>query len=381
MPPAGRKDTSWWLITRSTTGTSRARILPENGNDFDGDTSSWGGGPSQSFTTDAVAGGGAIQLYGYSSLAAYFTDPGNLFSDLVSTLAGSFSVSCWLNTSSLMGNDDDSAQNGSIVIYAYNADSQADGVIPLAVTGSKLAFYTGDAAGVGSTLHSATSVVNNNNQYVHVVVTRNQATGQKLIYINGALDASETGSQDYLDGDTNYFSIGGVLGGSYTGLLDDLQFYSGVLTSNEVASLFLNPGTTAANDTVSGLVAYYDFNEGAATAPDVSGNGNNLVLAGSFGGGNGPVISSQSIAGAGSVSFDGGSFLSAPPTLLPVLAGTFSISLWVNTGQNAGAPGNGGFIGGGAGIIAADVPGVTEDLVPVALTGGLIGFNTRRNQR
>jgi len=346
-----------------------------NGNNFNGNASSWGSGLFQSSSTDAVAGGGAMQFYGYSSLAAYYTDPGTLYSNLVSTLAGSFSVSLWLNTASLMGNDGDDARNGAIVIYVFNADSQADGVIPVAITGNKLAFYTGDAAGQGSTLHSVASVVNNNDTYVHVVVTRNQTTGQKLIYINGAQDASETGSLDYLNGDTNYFSIGGVLGDSYTGLLDDLQFYSGVLSGQEVAYLFQNPGLTVGNDSASGLVAYYDFDEGVATTADVSGNGNNLVLAGSFGGGAGPAISTDSVAGAGSVSFDGGSFLSAPVNLLPVMASNFSISLWVNTSQDMGSPGN-GFLGGGAGIVAADVPGLAYDVVPVGLSGGVIVFHT-----
>jgi hypothetical protein len=349
-----------------------------NGNDIN-DGSSWGppNAPYQQLTSDAVAGPGAAQFFGYSSLSAYYTDPTPTYGDLLVALSGSFSVSLWVNTTNLVGaNDEDNPFQGAIVIYAYNDDSQADGVVPVAITGSKVAFYTGDAAGSGSTLHSISDVTNNNDHYIHVVVTRDQSTGQKIIYVNGALDATGAGSLDALHGDTNYFSIGGVAGSSYSGLLDDVQFYSGVLSGADVAYLFHNPGLAVPDASAGGLAAHYDFDEGAVAAADVSGNSNNLVLAGPLPGGNSPVISSTAVAGSGSVSFDGTGFISAPASLLPVLAGTFSISLWVQTTQGDGDTNSSDFLGDGVGIVAADVPGINNDLVPVGLTGGHIGFNT-----
>ena len=377
-PGAGTMSHGHTLVAHYTFDDPDAKATDSsgNGNSFSRLPSYWGSSIQQ-YSTDAAAGAGAIQFFGDSGFWTFSTDPGNLFSNLVSTLAGSFSVSLWLNTANIVGSDTDDARNGAVVMDAFNYDTPgADGVIPVAITGSKLAFYTGDGAGQGGTLHSVSTVVNNNDTYVHVVVTRDQTSGQKLIYINGALDASGTGSLDSLNGDTNYFALGGVSGHGYTGLLDDVQIYAGVLGGDEVAYLFQNPGATMGNASASGLVASYDFDDGDPVAADVSGHGNNLVLGGSFGSGKGPAISPDSVSGSGSVSFDGGSFLAAPPTLLPVVAGTFSISLWVKTGQNMGQPNNGFFLGGGAGIIAADVPGVAEDLVPVCLTGGVIGFNT-----
>ncbi|HXR08949.1 MAG TPA: LamG domain-containing protein, partial [Candidatus Acidoferrum sp.] len=377
-PGAGTMSHGHTLVAHYTFDDPDAKATDSsgNGNSFSRLPSYWGSSIQQ-YSTDAAAGAGAIQFFGDSGFWTFSTDPGNLFSNLVSTLAGSFSVSLWLNTANIVGSDTDDARNGAVVMDAFNYDTPgADGVIPVAITGSKLAFYTGDGAGQGGTLHSVSTVVNNNDTYVHVVVTRDQTSGQKLIYINGALDASGTGSLDSLNGDTNYFALGGVSGQGYTGLLDDVQIYAGVLGGDEVAYLFQNPGATMGNASASGLVASYDFDEGNPVAADVSGHGNNLVLGGFFGSGKGPAISLDSVSGSGSVSFDGGSFLSAPPTLLPVVAGTFSISLWVKTGQNMGQPNNGFFLGGGAGIIAADVPGLAEDLVPVCLTGGVIGFNT-----
>ncbi len=162
--------------------------------------------------------------------------------------------------------------------------------------------------------------------------------------------------------------------------MDDIQFYSGVLSSNEVLQLYNNPGTTVPNvagGAANGLVAHYDFDEDNAVAPDVSGNGNNIIYASSFGG-SGPTISPETKAGAGSVSFDGGSYLTPTNQLLSTLAGSFSISLWVNTTQDNGDPND--YAYNGDGIISADVPGLANDLVPVALTGGQVAFNTGNTQ-
>ena len=44
------------------------------------------------------------------------------------------------------------------------------------------------------------------------------------------------------------------------------------------------------------------------------------------------------------------------PAFWPTLAGNFTVSLWVNTEpKNLGSPNNGLFVGGGAGVVSADV--------------------------
>ncbi|MGO9939804.1 MAG: LamG-like jellyroll fold domain-containing protein, partial [Terracidiphilus sp.] len=160
---------------------------------------------------------------------------------------------------------------------------------------------------------------------------------------------------------------------SYTGLLDDVQFYAGVLDATEVAFLYANPGTSVPNVTgpSSGLAAYYDFDENTDLAADLSANGNNLIYAGSF---SGPVLSTNAVSGGGADYFNGASFLTASSNLLSTLAGDFSLSLWVNTTQNFAWPTAPAYYG--AGIVSADMPGLTNDLIPMALTGGGIGFNS-----
>ena len=130
-----------------------------------------------------------------------------------------------------------------------------------------------------------------------ITVTRNQATGEKKIYVDGNFETSEIGTTDPLNGNNYNLTIGGwayfldsnstsTNYSSYKGTLDDVQIYSGVLSDAEVASLYANPGTTIPDVTGSanGIVAHYDFDEGTDLALDVSGNGNNIVYDGNFGG-------------------------------------------------------------------------------------------------
>ena len=216
-----------------------------NGNDFNCG-SSWNS-PWHIQTTPAAAGSRAMEFFGGSSICLDTTDAA--FTNVTTVLAETFSVSLWIKTTVDNGSSDtDDAVDGSTVLWGYNDQySGTNGVIPLSITGTKAAFYTGDQLGGGATLHSTHDV--NDNIYHHIVVTRDRATGQKKIYVDGTLDNTGTGSTNRLNGNDYYFSLGGTSISSYEGLVDDLQIYSGVLTAPEVAYLHSNPGSTVANTT------------------------------------------------------------------------------------------------------------------------------------
>ena len=134
-------------------------------------------GPSGIFTNDAVAGGGAVYFSGFGSI----TPCNQTFNNWSNTFIGSFSVSAWIKTTTVVGNDTDNLgdTSGQTVIYMNNNSA---GEIPLGITVSKAACFTGNENyQPGDTLHSTHSVTTGN--YVHVVVTRDQASGQKTIYI------------------------------------------------------------------------------------------------------------------------------------------------------------------------------------------------------
>ena len=132
-----------------------------------------------------------------------------------------------------------------------------------------------------------------------------------------------------------------------------------------------------------GLAAHYTFDNNADLGADSSGNGYNMNFGGGWNGG-GSGGTNQAIAGAGAASFyrnpgnaNSGGFMGwnpMPTNLLMVLAGDFTLSLWLNTTDNYGNRSD--FAFNGAGIVSADVYGIASDLMPLALTGGQAAFNT-----
>src|SRR6185503_6956368 len=70
---------------------------------------------------------------------------------------------------------------------------EASDMIPMALVDNRIAFGTGEQnGGVYNTITSSVPV--NTGEWVHVVVTRDTATGAKQLFINGVLDAAGTGS-------------------------------------------------------------------------------------------------------------------------------------------------------------------------------------------
>lgn len=224
-----------------------------NGNNLDGE--SWWG-PQQQFSTTAEAGGGAVQFFGTSCL----TPDGSALANWDAVLGGSFTISAWVNTTAAVGNDGDDAIDGATLVWAYDDHDNTNDTIPIALTGSKAAFFTRDHLGNSSTLHSTTSV--NDGLYHLITVTRDQNSGLKMIYVDGNLEGSQASTTEPLNGNNYFLSVGGTVYSSYTGLADDLQIYSGVLNAAEVAYLYAHPGQAVSN-TIAGGAA--DFNPALGT--------------------------------------------------------------------------------------------------------------------
>ena len=251
-------------------------------------------------TNDAAAG---IYAVGYTG-TGWQNPPTNL----VATLAGSFTVALWAKTTDEPGSDGDAADWGAGLLSA-----NSDQVIPMAQTGSKLAFLTGGAN--PDTLHSATSI--NTGEYVHLVVTRDQNSGQKRIYVNGVLDASDFGSPGVLTSSEDpslYLGENSSFSGGFLGEMDDVQVYSGVLSDAEVAYLFSHPGTAVADTTGQGSGS--DFAAALNTTNLIWSTGGNLswftqtaVTQDGLAAQSGPIADNQeswietTVTGPGSLSF------------------------------------------------------------------------------
>jgi hypothetical protein len=108
-----------------------------------------------------------------------------------------------------------------------------------------MGIYVGDSGGVYST-----NAVNDN-QWHNIAMTRNAATGQVQVYIDGVLNNS--GSFDTGNKTSQFFDIGALYdvqsnGTTFTGAnyfngsLDEVRIYNQVLSANEIAGLSIIPG-------------------------------------------------------------------------------------------------------------------------------------------
>ena len=209
---------------------------------------------SVALTTDALEGAYAEEFTTNNIGLGYGLLSSTVNNSLTAALEGSFSISLWLKTTQVSGSSTDSGLfNNAGIVSAFNA-SYTNYTVPMVITGDKLAFVTGNSLtalnaiyGIGiETLYSASSI--NLNQYVHVVVTRDQPTGAKNIYFNGSLDATGSGTTNLLT-DSIQFFLGIQNGNGFNGELDDIQIYSRALSAGEVSELYGNPGTVITNAT------------------------------------------------------------------------------------------------------------------------------------
>jgi hypothetical protein len=332
-----------WDATNSD-GTASGADTSGNGYNmtFSGSFGSQGG---VNWTNDAAAGPGAIEFYdgdGNSGGYVGWTNPTP--SGLLSALAGSFSVACWIKTTqNNFGWGQAPAYYGAGIVSADNS-GLANDVIPIALTGNTIGFNTGGDS--DDTVNSATSV--NDGNYHHVVVTRNQLTGQKIIYIDGLLDSFSSGTTNLLN-DPQKLTIGSLADASnpdpndgsyyngYDGEVDDLQIYSGVLSSNEVAQLYSSPGSTIGQAISVPLVARYNFEVTNNAGIDSSGNGNDANCGAGDGGTNLDTFSTDAAVGLYARLFRGDTAICFNPgsttfnNLSNALYGSFSWSAWVKT--------------------------------------------------
>lgn len=327
-----------------------------------------GGTNPYMITNDALAG-----IYSVGFTGSGWLSPRT---NVVSALAASFSVSAWVRTTETHGNDNDDVFAAAGIFSAWNGNINS-AVMPMGQTGSKLAFHTGGPG--GNMLRSVTDI--NSGDYVHVVVTRDHVSGEKKIYVNGNLDASVLGSSGLLNGGADV-DIGINNGQPFTGEMDEIQVYTGVLTAAEVTQLFQNPGTVIPSRGGSGhqLVAHHTFDEEFNEGADASGNGNDINCGGFWG--DGHEFNTDSIAGDGALEFYGTSQLCISPpgqtydSWQSVLGGSFTFSVWVKTTEEKGSDNSNPYFGATV-IWAYNAADNANDTIPISLTGSKVGFLTR----
>lgn len=180
---------------------------------------------------------GALRASEDLNTAAYFDGVDDYISVpnfLVDTQAANFSLECWINTTaqSLTGSQ---AYQGNGIIWS-DVSGYADDFV-LAVLNNRVAFFDGDAnSGNGRTIIGTTTI--NDGGWHHIVVTR-EAGAQMKLYVDGILQASGAAGLAVLDDNPNIHIGGNTLDSRYfNGLIDEVAFYTRVLTEQEILAHF-----------------------------------------------------------------------------------------------------------------------------------------------
>lgn len=148
-----------------------------------------------------------------------------------------FSISAWVN-STVLSDNFVVAKHTSTIPSGYILF--VNGINPSQRQVTKAGFYP--PIPVGQELHGNTTVTDGD---WHQIVIVYEQGGNSLLYVDGSLDAF-TGSQP-IGANSAPFLVGGIAVGSqptglYTGLIDDVQVYSGALSASEAQFLYQNPG-------------------------------------------------------------------------------------------------------------------------------------------
>ncbi|QJE96547.1 LamG-like jellyroll fold domain-containing protein [Luteolibacter luteus] len=171
--------------------------------------------------------------------ALSFDGSGELVS-MQNVVTGDFTISFWMRTTQEF-QVTNAPPSGRAIVTAdapgpsndfMIAGTQANGI-------NRISFQTGHAGGAtpNSIIHGTSAV--NTGQWVHVAVTRVQASGEMKLYVNGVLEASGIGSTSTLNAN-QVLAFGGNPAGaatSYQGDLDQFRIHGRALSAVEVEEL------------------------------------------------------------------------------------------------------------------------------------------------
>ncbi len=156
------------------------------------------------------------------------------------TIQDDFSICAWIKTDSRGGSPEH--YHSSAIVTAEWPRTGLD--FGLGVDGEgKLAFGIGGAS-ADTTIRSTGRV--DNNTWQHFCATREKASGNLNLYINGSLQSSGTGQKDSLNANSN-ITIGDKDDSPrnpYRGAIDEFRIYSRILSDSEILSVYSYDGAT-----------------------------------------------------------------------------------------------------------------------------------------
>ncbi len=194
----------------------------------------------------------------------------NNYVQINNQLGASFTISCWIKTAQTF-QQVDLTYDGTGIIWSdvggpandfvFGGTRSAGGV-------NRLSFYVGS----GDTTINGNQEISTG-QWTHLAVTRDATSGAVKLYVNGVLDASGTAGTAVLNANPNINIGGNTLDGRYfNGAIDDVRFYTRVLTPGEIATLLPSTPPSVALSTATTTVTN-SFNVTASFSEVVTGFG------------------------------------------------------------------------------------------------------------
>lgn len=199
---------------------------------------------------------------------AFDGDDSITISSVTSTVANTASVVYWIKTTQTSNSSNFWESPGILGVESSEEDDIRWGWID---TNGKINFDVGNDIGGASGMTSINPI--NDNRWHHIAMTRNAATGELALYVDGILNdsgTSKTGTITTLD----ITKIGAIDGdfnpnADYIGLIDNIRIFNYPLSSSQIAWDF-NRGAP---------LGYWQFDEcSGATAYDKSGNSFNGTI-------------------------------------------------------------------------------------------------------
>ena len=263
---------------------SQEQILTDIDGEAAGDYSAYKVAISANGTRVAI---GAESNIGSQSGLSYLSFDGvNDYVQVKREVQDDFTIQAWVKTETSFNTSTGSNfYSGNGIVYADWPGSGND--FGTSILNGKFAFGTGSLTGGDKTIQSTTSI--DNNQWNHVVATREKSTGIISVYVNGTLEESlATGnSQSLTSQSILYIGANKLDGRHFKGGLREVAVWTSLISSDGVAALY-NSGTplnllSDAGNYVSSssLQGYWKFNDGSgSTAADASTSNNNGVIDG-----------------------------------------------------------------------------------------------------
>lgn len=209
----------WWKLDDGSGTTASDHVAANDGTVYNAEDIDW----------NSLAGG-----FVFAPDAQTEPDELGEYIELPRVIQDDFTLAFWLRTTNT-ADEGDQWWVGKGLLDADAAGISDD--FGVALTGNVVAFGVGEDGGADTTIKSTTRV--NDGYWHHLAATRNGSTGLMELYVDGVLEASDTGSTGPKDAQPRMLLAGLNLedGKFLTGWFDDVRAYDRCLLVSEIAQL------------------------------------------------------------------------------------------------------------------------------------------------